>query len=551
MVTRKVSFDSKRGKAQRRKSKTNRICKGVIMNILKTIFIFFRLCMDYFVDFVLNFYWDGKNNAIPELDKKHAVLMESAVTLAEKIRKKELKSEDLVTACIERIKQVNPILNAVTDERYEDALKEAREVDKMIENGLSDEEFSKKPFLGVPFTAKESHGVKGMLFTLGIVARRDIRADEDAECVRLLRDAGAIPVAVTNVPEINKWQETNNMVFGRTNNPYNTGRTTGGSSGGEAALSAAIASPISLCSDIGGSTRMPAFFCGLFGLNPTAGHTSLKGSVLRSGLDPTMASIGFVSRHCSDLAPLTKVVAGDSAPLLELDREVSVDDIKFYYMETVKDIRVSPIRTDLRKALNKVVTKLTQRAKTTENVPKKYYHEGFNYCFNLWRHAMTKETEKFAEMLTNNNGKANGFVELGKKLVGQSQYTLAAILKLLVDITPAVPKEWAEQTTDNLREDLLSTLGTNAVLLAPSTATVAPPHFALHLRPFNFAIWGVFNVLKFPAVQVPLGLNSEGLPLGIQVVAAPKQEALCLAVAKYLEKEFGGFVPPCKVPQQD
>ncbi|CAH2092616.1 unnamed protein product [Euphydryas editha] len=205
MSTKKVSSESKKDKTQRRKSKTNRICKGVIINILKTFFTFFRLCMDYFVDFVLTLYWDGKQNAIPDLDKKHAILMESAVTLAEKIRKRELKSEDLVTACIERIKLVNPILNAVTDERYEDALKEARDVDKMIENGLSEEEFAKKPFLGVPFTAKESHAVKGMLHTLGIIARRDIRADEDAECVRLLRDAGAIPVAVTNVPEINKW----------------------------------------------------------------------------------------------------------------------------------------------------------------------------------------------------------------------------------------------------------------------------------------------------------------------------------------------------------
>ncbi|KAG6439615.1 hypothetical protein O3G_MSEX000923, partial [Manduca sexta] len=100
---------------------------------------------------------------------------------------------------------------------------------------------------GVPFTAKECHAVKGMLQTLGIKARAHVRAHEDAKCVQLLKESGAIPIAVTNVPEINKWAETRNLVFGQTNNPYHTGRIVGGSSGGEAALVAAIGSPISLC----------------------------------------------------------------------------------------------------------------------------------------------------------------------------------------------------------------------------------------------------------------------------------------------------------------
>ncbi|XP_026495503.2 fatty-acid amide hydrolase 2-like [Vanessa tameamea] len=543
---------SKKDKSGRRKSKTNRICKDVMINLLKKLFFLFRYYLDQFIDFLFSLYWDGKRHALPDLEKKHAILMESAVTLAEKIRKNELKSEDLVTACIERIKQVNPILNAVTDERYEEALKEARQVDKMIENGLSEEEFKKKPFLGVPFTAKESHAVKGMLHTLGVRARKSARADEDAECVRLVRAAGAIPVAVTNVPEINKWQETRNMVFGQTNNPYNTGHTTGGSSGGEAALAAAIASPISLCSDIGGSTRMPAFFCGLFGLNPTAGHTSLKGSGLRSGAEPTMASVGFVSKHCSDLAPLTAIVADQQAHLLQLDREVHLKDIQIYYMETIKDLRVSPICSDLRKAMNKVVSNLSAQATSTASAPKPYYHEGFDHCFSLWRHAMSREAESFAKLLTDNAGEAVGLLELGKKLIGQSDYTVAAILKLLDDqLMPPVPAAWADELTESLREDLIRVLCGGGVLLAPAAPAPAPPHAALLLRPYNFAIWGVFNVLKFPAVQVPLGLNSEGLPLGIQVVAAPRQEALCLAVAKHLEKQFGGFVPPCKVPQKD
>ncbi|XP_034834688.1 fatty-acid amide hydrolase 2-like [Maniola hyperantus] len=536
-------------RSHRRKSKTSRICKEVMINFLKKLFFFFRAYFDMIIDYVYSIFWEDRHQAIPDLDKKHAMLKESAVTLAEKIRNKELKSEELVTACIERIKLVNPMLNAVTDERYEDAIKEAQAVDKMIEAGLSEEDLKNKPFLGVPFTAKESHAVKGMLHTLGILSRKSVRADEDAECVRLLKAAGAIPVAVTNVPEINKWQETRNMVFGQTNNPYHTGRTTGGSSGGEAALSASLASPISLCSDIGGSTRMPAFYCGLYALNPTAEHTSMKGSTLRSGKEPTMASIGFVSKHCEDLIPLTKVVADEKAHLLNLDRQVDVKELKFYYVESINDLRVSPVGSDLKKVMKRVVYKLSGVVEPSDK-PKPYYHEGFNHSLALWRHAMSKEADCFAALLTDNQGEANGLAELGKKLVGASEFTLAAIIKLLDDqVMPAVPAAWADDLTQQLRDDLIETLGSDGVLLFPSAPTPAPYHYAAYLRPFNFALWGIFNALKFPTAQVPLGLNCDGLPLGIQVAAAPHNDALCVAVADHIGKLFQGYVPPCRVPE--
>ncbi|XP_047521826.1 fatty-acid amide hydrolase 2-like [Pieris napi] len=526
-------------------NKTSKILKGVTMGLLKQLFFCFRFYMDMCIDFLFSLYWDGQRRTIPSLEKKHNLLKESAVTLAAKIRNKELKSRDLVAACIERIKIVNPYLNAITDERFEDALKDADEVDRMIEEGLSDEEFEKKPFLGVPFTAKESHGVLGMLHTLGVTARSGARATEDAECVRLLRNAGAIPVAVTNVPEINKWQETRNMLFGQTNNPYHTGRTVGGSSGGEAALCAALASPISLCSDIGGSTRMPAFFCGLYGLNPTPGHTSLKGSVLRTGLNPTMASIGFVSKHLEDLAPLTQVVAAEKADLLDLDKKIDIKDVKYFYTECAKDLRVSPVCSELRKAMRRVIKRLSDECPSS---PTPYYHNGFNYMYSLWRHAMTKENERFASLLLDNAGEVHGLTELGKKLVGKSEFTAAAIIKVLDDqVLPPVNKEWGDKLAEELKKDLVNTLGTNGVLIFPSAPQPAPYHYSLYLRPFNFSYWGIFNVLHLPSIQIPLGLNAEGIPLGIQVVAGPRQEALCLTVAKHLQTMFGGYVPPCTI----
>ncbi|CAG9788527.1 unnamed protein product [Diatraea saccharalis] len=121
-------------------------------------------------------------------------------------------------------------------------------------------------------------------------------------------------------------------------------------------------------------------------------------------------------------------------------------------------------------------------------------------------------------------------------------------MKLLDEqVLPPTDATWADQLIDSLTGDLTSKLGSEGVLLFPSAPAVAPYHYSLLLRPYNFAYWGVFNAIKFPAAQVPLGLNSDGLPVGIQVVAAPENDALALAVAEHLGKLFGGFVPPCKV----
>lgn len=115
-----------------------------------------------------------------------------------------------------------------------DALDESQKIDERISKGLiSEHEWSEKPFLGVPFTTKDSTAVGGKLQTLGILARRKTKAPTDAECVKLMKDAGAVIIATSSIPEINRWQETRNNIIGQTNNPYDSRRTVGGSSGGE------------------------------------------------------------------------------------------------------------------------------------------------------------------------------------------------------------------------------------------------------------------------------------------------------------------------------
>ncbi|CAK1586701.1 unnamed protein product [Parnassius mnemosyne] len=520
---------------------------SAIATILHTLLLYFRLFLDKLIDFIFSLYWDDRKQSIPDLQKKHAILTESATSLARKIKTGELKSEDLVRAVIERIKEVNPILKAVVADRYDSALEDAREVDRLVAAGLSKEN-AQKPFLGVPFTTKESQEMKGFCYTLGLWSRRMVKSTEDSEAVLLLKKAGAIPLAATNLPELLVWQETRNPVYGMTYNPQHSGRSPGGSSGGEAALSASYATPISLCSDIGGSTRMPAFYCGVFGHHPTAGTTSTKGVVFRKGGEETMLCLGFISKHAEDLGPLTKVIADDKAKLMDLDKSINIKDIKFYYLDSAEDHFVSPVRQEMKNVMQRAIAKITQDVTDTANAPQKYMHEGFNHMYRLWSYWMKKEPDDYEAFYAGNGKRPNAFLELAKKMLGMSHHCLFTILRLFeLQLLPKVDSEWAENLTKQMKDDLFGKLGDNGVLLLVSSPHAAPFHYSSLLRPFNFCYFSIVNVLKCPATQVPLGTNSIGLPIGIQVLAAPYNDALCLAVAKYLEKEFGGAVMACKV----
>ena len=153
-------------------------------------------------------------------------------------------------------------------------LAEAKKIDQMIASG---QKFKNKAFIGVPFTTKDCFAVQGLSFTAGLLKRKNLKADFDADAVQSLKDSGAIPLAVTNVSELCMWMESSNNVYGRTNNPYHIGRIPGGSSGGEASNLAAAGSPFGIGSDVGGSIRMPAFFNGIFGHKPSTGLVSNKG----------------------------------------------------------------------------------------------------------------------------------------------------------------------------------------------------------------------------------------------------------------------------------
>ncbi|XP_071451340.1 fatty-acid amide hydrolase 2 [Hetaerina americana] len=519
-----------------------------IRSFLLYLVIGFHAIIDLIIDMCFAWYFKGSKRVAPPV--KNKLLFYSAIELGNEIKNRSLTSVEVVQAYIDRIKEINPVLNCVVDDRFHAALEEAKKIDESIANGeYSQEELNEKPFLGVPFSSKVSTMVKGLRHTIGLVSRRNIIADENADVVKAMRAAGGIPLAVTNVPEVGMWYETWCTVHGQTYNPYDTTRTTGGSSGGEAALVAACGSPIGIGTDIGGSLRMPAFFCGIFTHKPTTGLVSLKGLNKRTGNEiNSMTTAGPMSTHSKDLIPILRVLVGDKVKLLNLDAEVDPMKLRYHYMLDDSgtadglggDFKLSVVDGQLRASMMKVVSYFKERNAPVSEV----WLTEMKHGLRIWRYWMTQEPEKFPVELANGEGQVNLWTELPKKLMGMSDFTLPAMYGLVNYKIPPPNEKWARETTNALLDKIVNLLGEDGVLLYPSHPFAAFYRCSSLFRPYNFSYTAVFNALKLPVCQVPLGLNREGLPVGIQVVAAPYKDHLCLAVAKELEKAFGGWVPP-------
>ncbi|KFM58323.1 Fatty-acid amide hydrolase 2, partial [Stegodyphus mimosarum] len=243
---------------------------GVLGGLVRVILTLTRPLSDKLLNTIYGIFM-GNTPQLPPVDNK--ILLMSAIELAKKIRKRQLTCEEVIKTYIMRIKVVQPMINAVVDERYVDAINDAIAVDRFLASGEKSEKDIARdtPLLGVPFTCKESIGVKGLTQAAGQVRFKDRKAKRDSDTAALYRKAGAIPVTVTNVPELCMWWESANLAFGMTKNPYDIKRTVGGSSGGEAALITAAGGIMGIGSDLAGSIRIPSSFCGIYGHKPSSG----------------------------------------------------------------------------------------------------------------------------------------------------------------------------------------------------------------------------------------------------------------------------------------
>ncbi|KAM7377194.1 hypothetical protein PAMA_013802 [Pampus argenteus] len=480
------------------------------------------------------------------------LLVVSATQLAKKIRRREVSSVEVVQAYIDRIQEVNPLLNAVVKDRFSAALQEAAQVDKLIEEETGGEEVleDRLPFLGVPLSVKEAFALQGMPHTTGLLSRRGVVATVDSPPVALLKRAGAIPLGVTNTSELCMWSESHNHLYGITNNPYDLERIPGGSSGGEGSILGGAGAVIGVGSDIGGSIRMPCFFNGIFGHKTTPGVVSNENQYpSSSGRQNDYLSTGPMCRYAEDLLPMLKVMAGPKAEALSLNAKVDLKKLRFF---TVPHDGGSLLTYPVSKELMQIQREVVQRLEADLGVKVQELRiPELKDGFQIWDTYMSlpdkdgKPPLPFAELMGEPGRPVWPLWELLKCMMGKSEHTVAAIGLALVEMMHVSKHPSAIiEKKEKLQKEVEELLGTDGVFLYPSHTRVAPKHHHPLFRPFDFSYTGVINILGLPVTQCPLGLNQDGLPLGLQVVAGKMQDRLPLAVALYLEKAFGGWRDP-------
>ncbi|HET8845774.1 MAG TPA: amidase family protein, partial [Ktedonobacteraceae bacterium] len=257
----------------------------------------------------------------------------SAGALASMIARGDISSVEVVEAHIAHLERVNPALNAVVVKRYTEARAEAQQADLRRARGES-----LGPLHGVPIVIKESLDLAGTASTFGLPARAGIIAQKDDVYVARIREAGAIILGKTNVAQLLFYYESDNPLYGRTNNPWNNERSPGGSSGGQAAIIAAGSAPLGLGTDLGGSLRIPATFCGIASLKPTAGRTPDAGRYsIPFGQRAIVSQVGALARTVDDVALGTEIINGGRSPNVEPPqplgdyRTVKVADLRVAY----------------------------------------------------------------------------------------------------------------------------------------------------------------------------------------------------------------------------
>lgn len=469
----------------------------------------------------------------------------SATAIARAIREGAITSEEAVAHHVAAVRAKNPRLNAVVRDRFADALDEARAVDAARSRGEA-----LAPFAGVPCTIKESFALRGMPQSSGLVARKGHISSQDGTTVRRLREAGAIPLGVTNTSELCMWMESANKVYGRTNNPYDARCTAGGSSGGEGSIVGSGASPFGLGSDIGGSIRMPAFFNGVFGHKPSSGTVPATGQYpIAHGRARYLLATGPICRKAEDLWPLLQTLAGpdgeDETTTNALRGTPSDVDLSRLTVLVVRENGRLDVSDELKDAIERAALALSRRGAKV----KRFAHPLLSKSLEIWAANMSEGGgPTFAELM-GEGVEVPPLRELGRFLVGRSDHTFPAIgLGLIERITKRFPSGLAEMSraTGELRAAIEDALGgdTPAVLLYPPYTQTAPRHGRALLVPVQWMYTAIFNALELPVTQVPTGLDRKGLPTGVQVVGGHGTDAITIAVARQLEESLGGWVAP-------
>ncbi len=462
----------------------------------------------------------------------------SAVVMARQIREKKVSPVELADAHLAKIERLNPKLNAFVHVDIDRVRREAREAEAAVMSGKT-----LGSLHGVPISIKSSLDVAGLRCEAGTRLRAGNIATHDAPLVERLRKAGAIVLGVTNTPELLMAWETDNLLYGRANSPWDLERTPGGSSGGEAAAIAAGMSAGGVGSDGGGSIRVPAHFSGICGLKPTPGRIPATGHFPASGGPFALIGVvGPMARTVGDVKALFEVMQGPddgdacAAPVpLRWPGDDEVRKLRIGYFE---DDGRTPVTPETRAAVRTAAEALRSAGFQVEP----FRPEGLEEARKLWR--------KF-------------FVTAGGMLIRPMfhghEHDLSPVLKQFLEWSAAEPLLTGETLLnawigrDTLRGNFLAQMRQYPILLCPVAAIPAFRHgerrwdiqgrTVEYLDAWSYTEW--FNLLGNPAAVVPVSHSTEGLPIGVQLVGRPWEEEQVLAVAAALERECNAWkIPP-------
>jgi Asp-tRNA(Asn)/Glu-tRNA(Gln) amidotransferase A subunit family amidase len=454
-----------------------------------------------------------------------------AADIARLVRNKKISPVEVVQEHLARIQKLNPVLNAFADLQPDFALADAKRIERSVLKG----EATGRMLLGVPLTIKSCIDVCGLHSAAGSRLRAAYVPGCDATLVARLKRAGAIVLGNTTTPEFLMAYHTENEIHGRTNNPWDLSRTPGGSSGGEAAAISSGMSAGGFGSDGGGSIRVPAHFCGIYGLKPTPGVVPTTGHFpVCSGPFSRLGVVGPMARTMADLRLLLEASAGHDAndpasvPVsLPESRPLQTFGLRVGYYEDDGETAPTP---ETAAAVRTAAEALSDAGFVVEP----FRPDGLSRARELWSVIFVECGARLLNELVRDHEdeispNTREFLRLASE---QPPLTAERLLMVLME-------------SDQLRRQTQAQMQKFPILLAPVCATPAfrheeagwgESHAADYLRTMTYSQH--YNLLGNPALAMPVAQSSDGLPIGVQIVGRHYRDMEVLAVADILDQQF-------------
>ncbi len=476
----------------------------------------------------------------------------TATELSAALVAKKVSSLELTQDAISRIERHDGKINAICVRDFDRALDAAKAADAALGRG------ERKPLLGLPLTVKESFNVAGLPTTWGFLPQKDFKPQEDALSITRVKEAGGVILGKTNVPVgLGDWQSYND-IYGTTNNPFDLSRTPGGSSGGSSAALAAGYGPLSLGSDIGGSLRSPAFYCGVyahkptFALAPTRGHSPPPFPPIPMERD--MAVVGPMARGASDLALLLDVMAGPDPLEAGVGYRLALpaarhNELRNFRILVVDSDPTLPTGKDVRGAIDRLAGNLekagAQLARRSPLLP------DFAESSRIYMRMLMSFIAAFwpQEQID------GAHVAAAKLPAGDDSLRAERLRGITLSHRAWVLDDGARA---RLRAQWRELFKSFDAVICPIMPTPAYPHDHSpeqetrrinidgkdYPYPDQLAWPGIATLPGLPATAIPLGLTSHSLPVGVQILGPWLEDRTPIKLAELIEREFGGFVPP-------